>query len=147
MPRARTEEGMCGQHHIPAGECPPWSRHPHTIRYRDDDWGGAQQAKANKEIADWISVSIQTRLQHVRCPRCDYRAPASPPVPLVCGDMTGGTLDEWIGVAEKRVKAQHPRHEPVWLGAEPSTPAPVVFMPPMPAAVPDHGGKKGRVRA
>lgn len=119
MPRARVEEGMCREHHCPVGECPPWSRHPHTVRARDDDWQGAQRANGHKDIADWIAVAMQTRRGYVRCPRCDHRDPGAGHVPLICGDMTGKTLDMWIDVAEKRVRAQHPRHEPVWLGAEP----------------------------
>jgi len=143
MPRARNGD-ECPQHRYPLGECPPSSRHGHTIRARDDDWRGAQDANGHKDIADWIAVAMETRLGHVRCPRCDNRNPDSPPVPLICGDLAGGTLDSWIGVAEKRAMAQHPCHEPVWLGTEPAAPAPVVNMPPVPAAVPDHGGKKGR---
>ena len=119
MPRARNS-GDCPQHHVPPAECPPWSRHPHTVRYRDDDWAGAQAAHGYKEIADWIAVTMEARLQHVRCPKCDDNRADAPAVPLICGDLTGGTLDEWIVTAVRRVRAQHPRHEPVWLGAEPA---------------------------
>ena len=143
MPRARNSD-ECPQHHVPPGECPPWSRHPHTIRIEDRLFRGAQKAGGSGEVAGWIEETMEVRLGEIRCLRCPDGAP---PVPLICGDLTGGTVDGYLRKAQKRVRAQHPRHEPVWLGAEPSAPAPVVFMPPMPAVVPDHGGKKGRVRA
>ena len=126
MPRARTSDG-CAQHH---GQCEPWDRHPHTIRARDDDWEDAQDTHGSAELAGYIAETMQARRGKLRCRRC---LPGAPPVPLISGDLTGRPLDEWISRAVRQAEGQHPRHEPVWLGAEPSGPIPVVFMPPMPA--------------
>ena len=150
MPRAKTDPGMCGQHHVPAGECPPSSRHPHTVRVRDDDWEGAQAAHGREEIAGWIEETIRARLGYIRCWRCPDDAP---PVTLIPGDLTGMTLDEATVAAVKQAERQHPRHEPVWLGAPPPAvqPGAAVFMEPGAAPVitsvppvPDHSRKRGK---
>jgi hypothetical protein len=144
--RAMPRNEMCTQHRQPRSECEPWDKHGHTVRFREDDWLGSEAlAKAEKsDITTLLAEALEVFSGGLRCPRCNLDAD---PVPLEYGDLAGRALREWVVDAKSRVRRQHPRHEPVWLGAEPSAPAPMVFMPPMPAAVPDHGGKKGRVKA
>ncbi len=133
-------EAWCSQHHQDRSACEPWDRHGHTMRFREDDWREAETAAAaeKSDITTSLTEAMQVMNGYIRCHRCP---PGTDPVPLEYGDLDGRPLREWVAGAVRKVARQHPRHEPTWIGAEP--PAPVVFMPPMPAAVPDHDRKKG----
>lgn len=112
----------CGQHHCPQGECPPGSSHVHSVRFRDDLWADTEQAAgdARTDVATWVRQAMEARLGYLRCYRCRE---TDPPVSLEFGDLTGASLGELIAEAAKAVVAQHPRHEPVTVGAE-TFPAP-----------------------
>ena len=138
----------CKQHHQPLSECAPWSRHNHSNRFREDDW---QATEDIAEAADLLTTtliahSMEVMRGYLRCHRGDCGADG-PPVPVMFGDLTGKTPGEWIAEAANLAVSQHPNHEPVWIGVPPPALAPVVLMPPMPAATPDHRAKKGRARA
>jgi hypothetical protein len=81
-----------------------------------DDAGDAAEGNRT-DVSTWIRQAMQARLNYLRCDTCREDAP---PVPLEFGDLTGKPMDEWIREAVKQVKRQHPRHEPVLIGAEPS---------------------------
>jgi len=144
--RALPRESWCAQHHQDRGECEPYDRHGHTMRFREDLWGEVESTAAaeKSDITTFLTEAAEAMLGYIRCHRCP---PGADPVPAEYGDLTGKPLRDWVAGAVKQVQRQHPRHEPVWIGAEPPVPAPVVFMPPTPAPVPDHGGKKGRANA
>ena len=134
---------MCTQHRQPRSECEPWDKHGHTMRFREDTWQESMDAAGTDELTAWTSECLEARRDRIRCRRCPDDAPV---IPMEPGDMTGRPFSEWLADAVLQVYRQHPRHEPVWLGAAPSGPAPAVFMPPMPAAAPDSGSKRGRAR-
>jgi hypothetical protein len=75
-----------------------------------------------KDTSDWARLAMQVMLDppELRCPRCRDDAP---PVPLEFGDLTGMTLAEAVAGAAEQVRRQHPRHEPVIVGAG-TSPAP-----------------------
>ena len=98
----------------------PAASEPHSIRFRNDLWEDAEQAvKAERtDMSTWVRQAMEARLGYLRCRRCREDAP---PVPVTFGDLTGKTLGEWIAEAAKQVRSQHPRHEPVVIGAQPAT--------------------------
>ena len=118
-------DGMCAQHHCRRGECPPESRHGHTMRFRDDDWEQWEQA-ARPTVTARIEQLMQAAGGWLRCPRC---RDTDPPVPVTLGDLSGGLLGDWITAAAEQVRLQHPRHQPVAIGAETAALA-VPFRPP-----------------
>ena len=89
---------------------------PHPVRLRDDLWEGAEDAARGVRMtaSAWIRQVMQARLGYLRCDTCREDAP---PVPVEFGDLSGKSLDKWLAEAGKRVKRQHPRHEPVLIGA------------------------------
>ena len=109
----------CPQHHQPRSQCNSWDRHVHTMRFRDDDWEAAEKiawaAKSDITTLQTLAMTVITT-QSIRCYRCKEDAP---PVPVKMGDLTGTSLREAVIAAEKQVVSQHPRHEPVMIGAAP----------------------------
>jgi hypothetical protein len=82
-----------------------------------------------KDASDWARQAMQVMLDPpgLRCDRCRETAP---PVPLEFGDLTGMTLAEAVAGAAEQVKRQHPRHEPVTVGASPAArPTPLGAVP------------------
>ena len=123
---------MCTQHHQPRSQCEPWDRHGHTMRFREDLWAQAEQvAEASEtDVTTLLTQLLEAQLGFQRCYRCKLDAP---PVPLEFGDLQGRPLREWLAEAAEEVIRQHPRHEPVWIGAKPGTstsPASPVFREP-----------------
>jgi hypothetical protein len=92
---------------------------PLSMRVRRDLRDDAAGA-ARTDVSTWIRQAMQARLGYLRCDTCREDAP---PVPLEFGDLTGKPMDEWIREAVAKVKRQHPRHEPLTVGAE--APAPL----------------------
>jgi hypothetical protein len=120
MTMARAKGGtVCAQHHVPRSQCPPSAGHPRSVRFRDDDWAAAEDAARarNTDTGPLIILATQAVLGYVRCDRC---RPGDPAVPLRPGDLTGRTLAEATAEAGEQAVSQHPRHEPVWLGAAPA---------------------------
>jgi hypothetical protein len=113
----------CTQHHQPRSQCRPGDRHVRAMRFRDDDWETAEQAAwtAKSDVTSVATLAVTAMSDYIRCYRCGA------PVPAEMGDLTGTTLREALFAAEKHVAGQHPRHEPVMVGAE--TPA-VAAAPP-----------------
>lgn len=99
-------------------ERPPADTDLHSVRMRNDLWEDAENAakttRATASASAWIRQAMQVMLGGLRCPRCREDAP---PVPLEFGDLTGMTLAEAVADAAEQVKRQHPRHEPVTVGA------------------------------
>jgi hypothetical protein len=91
---------------------------PLSMRVRRDLRDGARGAAAGAgtDVSTWIRQAMQARLGYLRCETCREDAP---PVPLEFGDLTGKPLDEWIAETVEQVRRQHPRHEPVRVGAVP----------------------------
>jgi hypothetical protein len=114
---ARRPADECSAHNCLKTECPPESSHVHTFRLRKDLVDAAEKAvdAERTDVSAWVRQAMETQLGHLRCYRCSDTAP---PVPLKFGDLTGRPLDEWIAEAVERVRRQHPRHEPVTVGAE-----------------------------
>ncbi len=133
------------------------------MRFRDDDWEAAEKiawaAKSDITTLQTLAMTVITT-QSIRCYRCKEDAP---PVPVKMGDLTGTSLREAVIAAEKQVVSQHPRHEPVMIGAAPqgvvpATPEPLlrartrpgaaVFMEPGSephvTPVPDRSARKAR---
>jgi hypothetical protein len=107
----------CPQHHQPRSQCRPSDRHVRTMRFRDDDWEAAENtAWAAKSDVTTLTTLAMTVMAAgcVRCYRCREDAP---PVPVKMGDLTGMSLSGAVVAAEKQVARQHPRHEPVTIGA------------------------------
>jgi hypothetical protein len=100
----------------------PAQTSPHPVRLRNDLWEGAEDAAlaVRMTASAWIRQAMQARLGELRCERCPDDAP---PVPVEFAHLTGKSLDAWLAEAGVRVKRQHPRHEPVLVGAE--APAPL----------------------
>jgi hypothetical protein len=117
---ARRPADECSTHNCLKAECPPESSHVHTFRLRKDLVEGAEKAvdKERTDVSAWVRQAMETQLGYLRCDRCREDAP---PVPLKFGDLTGRTLGKWIAKAAAEVKRQHPRHEPVLIGREPSS--------------------------
>jgi hypothetical protein len=114
---------MCPQHHQPRSQCEPWDRHGHTMRFREDLWAAAENVAgdADSDVTTLLTQLLEAvALDGARCYRCKLDAP---PVPLEYGDLQGRPLREWLAEAAEEVIRQHPRHEPVRIGAEPG-PAP-----------------------
>ena len=90
------------------------------MRFRDDDWETAEQAawEGKSDVTTLTTLAMEAMLGYIRCYRCKENAP---PVPVEFGNLEGRPLREWIAGAEKRIVSQHPRHEPVTIGAEPAT--------------------------
>jgi hypothetical protein len=91
------------------------------MRFREDDWQAGERAAgdAESDVTTLVTLLLQaTALDGIRCYRCALDAG---PVPLELGDLTGKPLREWLAEAAEEVIRQHPRHEPVRIGAEPGT--------------------------
>jgi hypothetical protein len=118
----RGPAGWCKKHECPPCICPPESGHLISLRARADlrDDAGDAAAADGIDASTWIREAMQARLNYLRCGKCRE---TDPPVPLEFGDLTGRPMDEWIAEAVERVRRQHPRHEPVTVGAE--APAPL----------------------
>ena len=110
---------MCTQHHQPRSQCEPWDRHTHSLRFREDLWAEAERI-ADPDVTTLLTQCLEAQLEYLRCYRCKLDAP---PVPVEFGDLTGRPLREWLADAAEVVISQHPRHEPVRIGAGPSSPA------------------------
>jgi len=145
---ARMEGGECKPHHCARSRCHPSLRHTYSLRLRGDLTSDADLAADDSGAAStaaWMTMMMEAALGYLRCPRCDQRDEDAAPVPVRLGDVTGSrTWGERVAEAAQAVEDQHPRHEPVLIGADVTVPAPVVFRPPIPATVPDHSAKKGR---
>jgi hypothetical protein len=117
----RGPAGWCKKHQCPPYMCPPESGHLISLRVRADlrDDAGDAAAAGGDDASTWIREAMQARLNYLRCGKCRDTAP---PVPLEFGDLTGKPLDEWIAETVERVRRQHPRHEPVTVGAGVSAP-------------------------
>lgn len=116
----------CTQHHQPRSQCNPWDRHVRAMRFRDDDWAAAEGTAwtAKSDVTSVATLAVTAMSDYIRCYRCGA------PVPAQMGDLTGTTLREALFAAEKQVAAQHPRHEPVIVGAEtPSAPVAIGDIP------------------
>ena len=120
LSRARGDE--CKKHRCPQDECPPESSHPKSLRFRKDLWDDIETAAAEDRthVAGWVRRATETLLEELCCPKCPDTAP---PVPVTFGDLAGRPLRGWVADAVRQVKAQHPRHEPVMIGAESRTTA------------------------
>jgi hypothetical protein len=118
----RGPAGECKKHQCPPYMCPPESVHLISLRVRADlrDDAGDAAAAGGDDVSTWIREAMQARLNYLRCGKCRETAP---PVPLEFGDLTGKPLDEWLAETVERVRRQHPRHEPLTVGAE--APAPL----------------------
>ena len=93
------------------------------MRFREDDWqaaGNAAEALRLDTATEFYEQAANAALGYVRCQRGACRTDA-PPVPVVFGNLEGKTLGEWITEAVRLAESQHPRHEPVTIGAEPAT--------------------------
>jgi hypothetical protein len=108
----------CSQHRQPLADCNPWDRHGHSNRFREDDWQATERGaeKAGMTATDRIAYGMQVQDDRLRCGRggCVMDGPA---IPVIWGDLTGKTLGQWIAEAVKTIEDQHPRHEPVLIGA------------------------------
>jgi hypothetical protein len=93
------------------------------MRFRDDDWTTAENTAwtAKTDVTKMATLSVTAMSDYIRCYRCGALVPAE------MGDLTGTTLRAALFAAEKQVAGQHPRHEPVTVGAD--TPA-VAAAPP-----------------
>ena len=133
--RAMPRNEICTQHHGLRSECEPWDKHGHTVRFREDDWRTAETAaKAEKsDITTFLAEAMEVSNGYLRCHR-GRCATDAPPVPVTFGDLTGRPFREWVADAVIRVRRQHPRHEPVTIGAEPSGPPAVALAAPFKAA-------------
>jgi hypothetical protein len=125
------------------GEGDPWRRGNHSNRFRDDDWQAterAAEAGGMRTTTEMIAHGMEAMQDFLRCDRGDCYM-GGPPVPVTWGDLTGKPLGAWITEAVKEIRAQHPRHQPVRIGAEPAavprkpaSPGAVPFMEPKQAA-------------
>jgi hypothetical protein len=101
----------------------PSPRNPHPVRLAEDTWGNVgEAARAGQAVTanTWAEQVIEAALGYVRCHRgsCPGRMP---PIPVTFGDLTGMTFGEAAALAAEAAESQHPRHEPVRIGAEPGT--------------------------
>jgi hypothetical protein len=111
---------MCGQHRRPLAECDPWDRHNHSVRFREDVWQDTERTAGAGDVVPFINEAVEARLGYIHCRRGSCMLDG-PPVPLEFGDLTGKSFDEWLTEAVELAESQHPRHEPVRIGAEPGT--------------------------
>lgn len=90
------------------------------MRFREDLWAQAEEVAkaADTDVTTLLTQLLEAQLGFQRCYRCKSGAP---PVPVEFGDLTGKPLREWLAEAAGEVIRQHPRHEPVRIGAEPGT--------------------------
>ena len=112
----------CGQHRQPLSECEDWDRHNHSMRFREDDWQLHERSAKALRLAtttEYVDQAANVAEGYLRCHRGGCTTDG-PPIPVTFGDLTGKTLGEWITLAVKRAGSQHPRHEPVMIGAAPS---------------------------
>lgn len=136
----------CPQCHVPPAECRLHVKHPNPMRLRLDVRRDIERAVGDgesRDVTSFITEAAQVRLGYLRCDR-GRCLEHEPPVPVEFGDLTGRPLSEWIAEAVREVDRQHPRHEPVFVGARPVPLPQAMFRPPMPEAVPDHSHKQGR---
>jgi len=130
--------GWCKQHRQPREQCEPWDRHGHTVRWRDDDFETtADGAAAARMLVSAFVTGAATAFAggYIRCDRGTTCATAGPPVPVMFGDLTGKPPAEWLGEAARTVRRQHPRHEPVWIGAPPPAGKPAAAAEKPPQAI------------
>lgn len=135
MTRTATRD-WCSQHKQPLSDCEPWDHHGHSNRFREDDWQATERAAETAELhttTELIAHALEVMQGFLRCDRGRCYTDG-PPVPVTFGDLTGKTPGEWIAEAAKQVKRQHPRHEPVTIGApattRPASPGDVPFISP-----------------
>jgi len=108
-------------------------RSPHSVRLAGDTKARMKQAVSDgqaQDVQQWGERVIEAALGWVRCRRgsCLSR---TPPIPVEFGDLTGMTFGEAAGLAVEAAESQHPRHEPVTIGAQPpARPGPVPFREP-----------------
>ena len=124
MPATKTRKRTdCTQHRQPLSDCNPWDHHLHSHRFREDDY------QATEDTAEAAGMPTTTRLiahgmevmqNYLRCDlgRCYTDGP---PIPVTFGDLSGKTFGEWVARAVRQAESQHPRHEPVRIGAEPAS--------------------------
>ena len=108
----------CKKHQCPPHMCPPESGHMFSFRIRADLREAAKRAAGAQkaDVSEWARQAMEVLAgDSLRCPRC---RDTDPPVPLEFGDLAGKTLGEWVADAAAQVKRQHPRHEPVRVGAD-----------------------------
>lgn len=121
MTGTRVAAPHCGQHHRPLSECEDWDRHNHSNRFREDDWQGTKrdaEAAGLDTTTELIAHGMEVMRGYLRCSRGACMTDA-PPVPVTFGNLEGKTLGEWITEAVRQAESQHPRHEPVMIGAAP----------------------------
>jgi hypothetical protein len=111
----------CRQHGggQPLSECYPWDRHNHSNRFREDDWTATESAAEDAGLpttTELIAHGMEAMQDFLRCDRGDCYM-GGPPVPVIWGDLTGRPLGAWITEAVKEIRRQHPRHQPVRIGA------------------------------
>ena len=107
----------CKKHQCPPHMCPPESGHMFSFRIRADLREAAKRAAGAQkaDVSEWARQAMEVLAgDNLRCPRC---RDTDPPVPLEFGDLAGKPLGEWVADAAGKVKRQHPRHEPVRVGA------------------------------
>ena len=109
---ARKAREWCSQHRQPLADCNPWDRHGHSNWQAS--WDGAKAT--GMTATDRIAYGMQAQDDRLRCSRGGC-VMDGPPVPVIWGDLTGKTLGQWIAEAVKTIEDQHPRHEPVLIGA------------------------------
>ena len=102
-------------------------RTPHSVRLAESTKGTLKQvvqAGTYRDAQQWGEQVIEAALGFARCRRgsCPDR---TPPVPVTFGDLTGMTFGEAAALAVEAAESQHPRHEPVFIGAEGRATAPV----------------------
>jgi hypothetical protein len=150
----------------------PSPRSPHTVRLAEDTKASMKQAvEAGQAVTvnTWGEQVLEAALGFVRCHRGNCPG-KTPPIPVTFGDLAGMTFGEAAAQAVEVAESQHPRHEPVTIGAArsrtvPAAPAPLlrarartrpgaaVFMEPgsephiTPVPEVPVRSKKGRVRA
>lgn len=132
----------CAQHH---GECKPWDRHGHSMRFRDDTWNDVEQAADDMGVTatTWVTEAIEAALGYVRCQKCPLDAN---PVPLVFGNLQGKPLGSWIAEAVEAAARQHPRHQAVRVGVTPVKRSTAPAEPPEPLSrAREHAAVQGAV--
>ena len=105
----------------------PSPRTPHSVRLAEDTKAGIKKAADAGQATDantWAVQVMEAALGFARCRRgsCPHK---TPPVPVTFGDITGMTFGEAAALAVEAAEGQHPRHEPVFIGAEGRATAPV----------------------
>ena len=86
----------CAQHH---GECKPWDRHGHSMRFRDDTWNDVEQAADDMGVTatTWVTEAIEAALGYVRCQNARLMRTRSRSCSGTCrGNPSGrGSLRRW----------------------------------------------------